>query len=87
MDDKKQLGIYDKFRVTRTDGADGPGGSHVGCDYFVLDLTHDWHAVPAILAYADSCDDDGYHALAADLRAKAKRLTVMRAAAATEVER
>lgn len=73
MDDNRSLGLYDKFRVTRTDGADGPGGSHVGCDYFVLDITHDPHAKAAILAYADSCEADGYTVLAADLRAKIAR--------------
>ncbi len=74
MNDKRSLGLYDKYRVTRTDGADGPGGSHVGCDYFVLDLTHDPHAIPAILAYAESCERGGYAVLARDLFAKVARL-------------
>lgn len=48
-------GLYDKFRVERADGANEPGRKHHGCKYFPLDLTHDPHAVPAILAYALSC--------------------------------
>ena len=63
-------GIYDKFRVERRDGSDAPGGKHDGCVYFVLDLIHDKHAFPALLAYADSCEAE-YPLLAADLRALA----------------
>ncbi len=47
--------IYDKFDVTRTDGNDGPGSKHDGCDYFVLDVTHDPYALPALKAYAAAC--------------------------------
>lgn len=68
--DKRTTGLIHKFSVTRTDGTDAPGGKHDGCDYFVLDLTHDPHALPAIRAYAESCRAD-YPALAADLDAKA----------------
>lgn len=75
MPDKKSMGIYAKFEVRRIDGSDAPGGKHHGCDYFVLDLTHDQHARAAILAYADSCEADGYSALARDLRAKVERGT------------
>ena len=67
---KKQPGMCGKFNVTRIDGKDAPGEKHHGCDYFVLDLTHDPHAIPAILAYADSCEKDGYQVLADELRAK-----------------
>lgn len=49
-----QRGLTGKFGVWRTDGADMPGGKHHGCDYFVLDLTHDHAAVVAVLAYADA---------------------------------
>lgn len=66
--DKKSLGLYNKFTVTRNDGKDAPGGKHTDCKYFVLDTTHDAHAKPALLAYADSCEADGYQALADDLR-------------------
>lgn len=59
-------GLYGKYRVERVDGSSGPGGKHEGCDYFVLDLTHDHHAKAALKAYADSCRAD-YPLLAADL--------------------
>lgn len=51
----KERGIYQKYSVQRVDGSSLPGGKHEGCDYFVLDLTHDAHARAAILAYARSC--------------------------------
>lgn len=60
-------GLYEKFRVTRLDGTDGPGGKHEGCRYFVLDLTHDPFAFPAIRAYARACEAT-LPVLAADLR-------------------
>lgn len=66
---QKELGIYQKFNVTRTDGSDAPGGKHFGDEYFVLNLTTDKHTIPAIAAYAESCAAD-YPALAADLRTK-----------------
>lgn len=65
-------GLYDKFRVERTDGANEPGRKHHGCQYFPLDLTHDPHAVPAILAYALSCEVEN-PTLAEELRKKAIR--------------
>jgi hypothetical protein len=68
--DKKSLGIFGKFNVTRTDGKDAPGEKHENCWYFCLDATHDPHAKPALLAYADSCEKDGYVTLANELRAK-----------------
>ena len=64
----RNRGLYGKFVVTRTDGRDAFGEKHDGCDYFVLDLTHDKHAIPAVLAYADACERDGYTELARDLR-------------------
>jgi|CXWL01.1.fsa_nt_gi hypothetical protein len=60
-------GLYDKFAVERTDGSSEPGGKHDGCRYYVLDLTHDPFARPALLAYAVACEAD-YPLLAADLR-------------------
>lgn len=51
-------GLYEKFLVKRTDGSSEPGCKHYLCRYFVLDLTHDLHAIPAILAYARSCRDE-----------------------------
>lgn len=65
---KREQGIYDKFIVRRTDGKSEPGEKHHGCRYFVLDLNHDPHALPALQAYADSCEQGGYLALAKDLR-------------------
>jgi hypothetical protein len=62
----KTRGIYEKFRIERTDGKHLPGEKHDGCEYFVLDLTHDPHAIPALAAYAASCREE-YPLLAADL--------------------
>ena len=73
-DADKRLGLYEKFVVRRADREDRPGYKHDGCQYFVLDLTHDPHAIPAIVAYADSCASD-YPLLATDLRAVVKRAT------------
>ena len=56
MTDDKDRGLYRKYSlIERTDGMSGPGQKHDGCEYFVLDLTHDEHALPAIRAYATSC--------------------------------
>ncbi len=71
MSDKRQQGLIHKFNVTRTDGTSAVGEKHHGCEYFVLDLTHDKHAVAAVLAYAASCEAE-YPLLAADLRAGVK---------------
>jgi hypothetical protein len=61
-------GLYDKFTIRRTDGADLiVGGKHWECEYFVLDRTHDKFARAALLAYADACAAE-YPLLAADLR-------------------
>ena len=54
---KIPVGLYGKFNVTRTDGKSEPGQRHHNCDYFVLDLSHDPHALPAIAAYANDCRD------------------------------
>ena len=67
--DKTKIGIYNKFIVTRTDGKSEAGQKHDGCDYFVLDMTHDPHAIAALAAYADSCEAE-YPQLARDLRFK-----------------
>lgn len=60
-------GIYRKFIVTRTDGASSAGKKHYGCRYFVLDVDHDPHSIPALMAYAKSAGNDGYLELAADI--------------------
>ena len=65
MGDPKR-GLYDKFNVRRTDGSSEPGGKHEHCSYFVLDFSHDDHAIPALEAYAASCRTE-YPLLAADL--------------------
>lgn len=66
---KREIGLIPggKFKVERADG--DPTGKHRDCFYFVLDVEHDPHALPAIAAYAESCEADGYGPLAADLRA------------------
>jgi hypothetical protein len=64
-----EQGLYGKFDVRRNDGSDAPGGKHHGCDYFVLDATHDPHANAALAAYADSVQAT-HPQLAADMRAR-----------------
>jgi len=65
MNDKEK-GVYHKFIIDRVDGESLPGKKHHECEYFVLDLTHDKHALPAIKAYAKSCAEE-YPKLARDL--------------------
>ena len=74
MTDNKAKGIYNKFIVNRVDGTDCVGGKHEGCDYFVLDTTHDVYAYAALMAYADACEAD-YPKLAADIRARYTQVT------------
>lgn len=66
----RQKGLHQKFVVRRTDGTNRKGEKHHGCDYFVLELTHDTFAAAALLAYADACETE-YPELAADLRESA----------------
>lgn len=61
--DDRERGLYEKYRVERLND---PAGKHNNCRYFVLDLTHDKHAGPALQAYARSCLRE-YPALADDL--------------------
>lgn len=61
-----ERGLYDKYKVERTDGSSGPGGKHERCQYFILDLEHDKHAKAALQAYAESCRKK-YPKLAKDL--------------------
>lgn len=70
--DKRNTGLFNKFTVTRTDGKSAPGEKHDGCEYFVLDVTHDKHAHQALLAYAASCDGE-YPLLAKDVRLLAQK--------------
>ena len=69
-------GLYDKFFVDRTDGSSAPGQKHAGCEYYVLDLDHDKHAIAALEAYAASCEAE-YPLLAIDLRAKVGHMREM----------
>lgn len=62
-----EQGLYRKYDVRRTDGSDAPGGKHHGCDYFVLDATHDPHALTALSAYADAVEAT-HPELAVDMR-------------------
>ncbi len=78
MSHDKQRGLYEKFRVLRTDGRSATGERHENCEYFVLDLTHDRHALPAIQAYADSCRGE-YPQLAVDVLRRARMLAEERA--------
>lgn len=71
--DQHQMGLYRKFNVTRVDGTDQPGGKHYGDEHFVLNLTTDKNALPALAAYADACESK-YPRLAADLRAKVAQI-------------
>lgn len=66
---RNEAGNPGKFIVRRTDGRDAPGEKHDGCQYFVLDLTHDPHARVAAGAYASSARADGFEALARELEA------------------
>ncbi len=62
----RSKGLYNKFTVIRADGQSEPGQKHAECEYFVLDITHDRHAIAALRAYAISCQDE-YPMLAYDL--------------------
>jgi hypothetical protein len=62
-----EQGLFRKFEVRRTDGSDAPGGKHCGCEYFVLDVTHDQHATAALMAYATAAQAT-HPLLVADMR-------------------
>jgi len=62
-------GLYRKFHVYRDDGRDGSGEKHDGCEYFVLDLTHDPFAWFALRRYAEACRET-HPKLSADLHLK-----------------
>jgi hypothetical protein len=61
-------GLFAKFRVERLTPS-SKGIDHSDCRYFVLDLTHDPHALPAALVYANSCESE-LPLLARDLRVR-----------------
>lgn len=63
-------GLYRKYIVARVDGKDQkPTDKHFNCNYFVLDVSHDKHAKPALEAYANSVEAT-HPMLAAELRAR-----------------
>ncbi|MEZ0231869.1 MAG: hypothetical protein ACAH12_03445 [Methylophilaceae bacterium] len=66
---QNEAGLFQKFIIERTDGKDAPGGKHQHDEYFVLNLTTDKNSLPAIMAYAKSCEG-AYPILADDLRSK-----------------
>ena len=68
-DADRQRGLYNKYDVKRLDGSSEAGKKHEGCEYFVLDLTHDPFALIAARAYAAACEAT-YPLLAADLAAR-----------------
>jgi hypothetical protein len=76
MADRRNTGLIHKFNVTRTDGQSEPGQKHDGCDYFVLDLTHDKFALNALIAYADVCRHD-YPVLSMDLDEKIAKMKAL----------
>jgi hypothetical protein len=65
-DPDKGRGLYNKFTVTRSDRE--AQARHDDCEYFVLDLTHDKLAIPALAAYESAAMQHGYDRLAEDLR-------------------
>lgn len=74
-DDDKDLGIYNKFKVTRVDGSSRAGKKHHRCRYFVLDLDHDPQAIPAIRAYSLGATAAGYGKLGDELWKLSQELT------------
>ena len=69
----RNRGLYEKFIVERTDGQSEPGRKHDECEYFVLDLTHDPFALPALMSYWAACEDE-YPLLARDLTDKIEEM-------------
>ena len=66
MGDKTKGLTPNKFKVTRLDNRHSKGEKHHDCVYYVLDLTHDEFAIPALIAYALACEAE-YPALAHDI--------------------
>lgn len=62
--DDTNLGLYQKYKVERIGGTPH---LHDDCFFFVLDLDHDPHAIPALMAYMMACEKE-YPLLAHDLR-------------------
>jgi hypothetical protein len=64
-------GLIRKFKVERLTPS-SRGITHDGCQYFVLDITHDPYARVAALAYAKACDQE-YRSLSIDLGVAVRR--------------
>ena len=63
-------GLFRKYIVRRADGQDEDIlQKHFNCEYFVLDVTHDHAAKPALEAYAFAIEATHPH-LARDIRIK-----------------
>ncbi len=68
----RPTGLYAKFKtIERSDGRSAEGEKHHGCQYFVLDITHDKFAPAALEAYAEGCQLE-YPELARDLKRQAR---------------
>lgn len=63
---KTAQGLYKKYTVIRNDGQGQSGAAHENDEYFVLNLTTDPFAKPALEAYAKACRDK-FPKLASDL--------------------
>ena len=50
-------GLINKYHVRRIDGKDRQGDKYRNCRYFVLDVSHDPFAIPALRAYAEACKE------------------------------
>jgi hypothetical protein len=59
--------LINKYSVFRNDAQDKPGLKHADCELFVLDVTHDPYAVPALARYIEVCSET-HPVLALDLR-------------------
>ena len=64
--DDYNKGLYNKFKVERTDGQSAPGKKHARCRYFVIDVDHDQFSPVALQAYASACREQ-FPKLAADI--------------------
>jgi len=73
MNNDTRDGVYHKFNVERADPE--AQARHRTCAYFVLDVDHDPHALPALVAYADAAAAE-YPKLADDLRWAVHRMTI-----------
>ena len=74
MSDKNK-GIYEKFKVERTDGKSAPGEKHHNCRYFVIDIDHDEFASSTLRRYAGACASK-HPRLAKDLKEIAREFDI-----------